>query len=68
MLEIIGLALSTIGTILIAFMALRVHHRVIKDHKIDEAVFKQMKTEQVIGVLGILLITFGYFIQLIDRI
>ncbi len=60
-----GQLLDALGTILIAIMALRVHHHVIKEHKIDASVFKEMKHEQKIGFLGISLLAIGYLIQLL---
>jgi uncharacterized protein YuzE len=55
--------LSSLGTILIAYMALRVHHRVRKEHKIDEKVFVDMKLEMSGGVIGVAFITFSYLIE-----
>lgn len=66
--EILGLTLELVGTILIAFMALKVHHHVLKEHKIDEDVFKEMRYEQVLGVLGIGLLIIGFLIQLSSKV
>lgn len=63
--EIVSLTLNTLGTILIAYTALRVHSRVTKDHKIDTAVLKEMRKEKLIGITGIIFIVTGYIIQLI---
>lgn len=63
--EIFGLTLNTIGTILIAYTALRVHDRVSKNHKIDRGVLKEMRKEKFIGISGIIFIVIGYIIQLI---
>ena len=46
-----------------AFTAVMVHHRFRKEHKIDERVFRVMKREQVLGVIGITLIVLGYLLQ-----
>jgi len=62
--EIISLTLDTLGTILIAYTALRVHSRVSNDHKIDAKVVLEMRKEKLLGFLGILLIVVGYIIQL----
>lgn len=48
---------------MVAFMAIRVHHRFLKEHKIDVRVFKSMRREQIIGILGISLIIIGYIFQ-----
>jgi len=63
-LEQIALTSDVIGKILIAVTALRVHMRVRKEHKIDKRVFKSMKREQNLGVLGILLIVVAYLIHM----
>jgi hypothetical protein len=52
-----------LGTILIAFTAIRVHHRVLNEHTIDEAVFRSMKREQKLGVIGVLLIVTGFILE-----
>ncbi|PIP68720.1 hypothetical protein COW91_03220 [Candidatus Nomurabacteria bacterium CG22_combo_CG10-13_8_21_14_all_32_8] len=62
--EIIGLTLNTLGTILIAYTVLRVHARVSKDRKIDTKVISEMQKERMLGILGIILIIIGYIIQL----
>ena len=61
---LIGETLDVVGKIMIAFTVLMVHHRFRKEHKIDEKVFKAMRREQVIGLLGIALIIIGYFLRL----
>jgi len=62
--ELVGRTLEVIGTVIIAYTVLSVHHRVRKEHKIDEVVFKHMKREQAVGIIGIVLIVIGYFLQI----
>lgn len=62
--EFIGYTIDTLGKILVAYTAIRVHHRVWQEHKIDRRVFKEMKLEQLLGVLGIAMIIAGYLIQI----
>ncbi len=62
--EIIGFTLETLGKILVAYTALRVHHRFWKEHKVSSGVFKTMRREQILGILGIILIIAGYIIQI----
>ena len=59
----LALLLDTLGTIMIAFAALRVHHRVLNEHKIDAHVFTIMKREQLLGVSGIVLVTVSFVLQ-----
>lgn len=66
--EVLGLTLDVIGKILVAYMALRVHHRFWQEHKIDDKVFADMKREQVIGLFGIILIIVGFVFQLTTKI
>jgi len=62
--EVFTLTLDVVGTVLIGWAALRVHHRVLNEHDIDKRVFKVMKMEQKLGVLGIVLIIGGYVLRL----
>lgn len=63
-LEILARTLDVVGKVLIAYTAMAVHHRVWRNHKIDRGVFKMMRVEQWLGVLGIILIISGYLIEI----
>ena len=63
--EKLALTLDIIGKIMVAYTALAVHHRVWKEHKIDETVFKAMRRESRIGILGVILLIAGYIIHLL---
>lgn len=65
--EFIGFTLDIIGKIMVAFTAIMVHHRFLKEHKVDENVFVSMKREQVIGVLGLIFMIIGYFLQIFEK-
>jgi len=62
--QYIGYTLQTIGEILIAFTVLKVHQRMLKEHRIDESVFKIIKMEQLVGVFGIIFIVLGYVVTI----
>lgn len=62
---IIPSVLELVGTLLIAMAALRVHHRVLGEHKIDQLVYKTMKKEQYLGVLGIVLLITAFILEII---
>lgn len=64
MLEILALTLNELGGLFVAYAALRVHHRVLNEHRIDEEVVNIMKREQVVGVIGVFLIIIGYTLEL----
>jgi hypothetical protein len=36
-----------------------------KEHKIDDDVLKQMKIEQMLGILAVILIVSGYLVQVV---
>ena len=63
--NILAITLDTIGTLMIAFAALRVHHRVLNEHKIDKNVFSSMKRERIIGLSGVICIVVGYILQVV---
>ena len=62
--EFIGFTLDVLGKILVAFTALMVHHRFRKEHKVDERIFKAMRREQVLGIIGIGAIILGFILQI----
>lgn len=62
--EILISTLDTVGTLLIAWAAMSVHHKVLNDHKIDRAVYRKMRAEQLLGFFGIVFIIIGYILNL----
>ncbi len=62
--EKIALILDTLGKVLVAWTAISVHHRVLQEHTIDNKVFRIMKTEQVLGIVGIFLIIVAFIIKI----
>jgi hypothetical protein len=62
--EAIGFTVSALGKLLVSYTAVRVHFRFWQEHQIDEQVFRTMKSEQRLGILGIALIAIGYLIEL----
>jgi len=63
--HISGMLLDTVGVVMIAFAALRVHHRVLNERKIDKQVYADMKREQKIGIAGVIFVIIGNLIQII---
>lgn len=59
----IGRIIGTLGAILVARTALRVHHRVWQEHRIDQQVFKEMHREQRYGLIGISAMILGLVID-----
>jgi hypothetical protein len=60
---LIGLILEFVGTIMLGYTVLAVHFRIGEDRKLDNAVFKAIKTERYAGVLGLILIAIGFVAQ-----
>lgn len=63
--EIIGLTFQVTGEVMIGVTAIMVHRRVWKEHKIDPAVYHEMKREQTIGIIGIAFLILGYILQVL---
>ncbi|KKU81985.1 MAG: hypothetical protein UY09_C0025G0002 [Parcubacteria group bacterium GW2011_GWA2_47_8] len=62
--ETLALTFDIIGKVIIAYTALAVHHRVWKEHKIDKMVFRIMRRERVIGILGMVLMVSAYLLHI----
>jgi hypothetical protein len=62
--QTIGFLLHTLGELFIAFTVLKVHHRVLREHKIDKKVFREMRIEQALGLIGAVLIIVGASLEL----
>jgi len=61
--HIVAVIFDSFGTLLIAWVAIRVHHRVLKEHSIDKVVYRAMKNEQRTGLIGMLLVLFGFIVE-----
>ena len=57
--------IETAGTLMIAFAALRVHHRVLHDHTIDQPVMNTMRREQKVGMIGVVLVIIGLILSIV---
>ena len=64
----IGMVIDTVGKLLVSFTAIMVHHRVLGEHKIDEEVFREMKREQKLGIMGVSLIVIGSGLEILASI
>lgn len=64
----LGRTLETLGTVLIAVMALGVHRKVWKQQTITQQVLREMKLEQNIGIAGVVLVILGYILQVFIRL
>ncbi len=66
-LSVIGPLFDVIGTLMIAFAALRVHHRVLNEHSIDDQVFTVMRREQFIGVIGVCFVIASFALHMVEK-
>ncbi|MEK7614000.1 MAG: hypothetical protein AAB439_03965 [Patescibacteria group bacterium] len=65
MIEFFADTLTMLGTLLIAWAALRVHHRVLNEHKMSPQVFRTMSLEQNLGIVGMVLVFAGYVLNVL---
>ena len=63
--ELLITTLEAIGTLLIAWAALRVHHRILNEHDISKKVVRIMRIEQRFGILGMVFIVIGYTLSIL---
>lgn len=59
---------TLVGEIIIAYAVIAVHDRMRLEHKIDAAVYRTMKRERQVMVLGIVLLFVGFSLRIIERI
>lgn len=57
--------LDIVGKILVSYTVLKVHYRLLKEHRIDDAVCAEMRFEHVIGYLGIGLMIGAYLLKML---
>lgn len=60
----IGRTLQVLGEVMIGYIVIRVHSRVMKEARIDQAVLYEMRKEKIIGSAGVVLIVIGYALEL----
>lgn len=63
--EILGWGSHTLGAVMVAFTAIQVHMRVWQEHKIDEQVFKEMRHERRVGMIGVGLMIVGFIVHFV---
>ena len=62
--ELLGATTQMVGEVMVALTVITVHRRVMHDKKVDKAVLREMKSEQSLGVFGVLCIIVGFVLQL----
>jgi uncharacterized membrane protein YidH (DUF202 family) len=59
----LGLTLRTVGEIIIGLSIIRVHIRIMQEHKLDKKVYRSIRREKFWAVIGIILILVGYILE-----
>ena len=62
----VSATLDVIGKVLVSYTVLKVHHRMLKEHKFDDAVYKDIRQEQIMGIIGIILMLVAYGIKMLE--
>ena len=59
----IGMTFSLIGKVLLAIGVILAHTQLAHEHRVDARVIHSFHTEKVMTIVGLLLIIFGYFLE-----
>ena len=59
-----GLTVSLVGKLMLAAGVIVAHSKIAHEHRIDRAVIKSFKREQIITLVGVLLIIVGYSMEI----
>lgn len=58
-----GITLGTIGKLILGIAVLRVHLLMLQEHKFDGIVFRGIKKEHVLTIVGLVFIVVGYLLE-----
>jgi hypothetical protein len=61
----LGLALGTVGKLILGIAVWRVHAYILREHKIDQVVLHAIRRERYVTGMGILLILLGYAFEML---
>lgn len=59
-----GLTFGVVGKVLLGITVILVHWKIVKEHKIDQIVLKEMRRERNVALLAIAFILLGYIFEL----
>jgi len=59
-----GLTLGVIGKVFLGITVMMVHWKIVKEHRIDRKVLREMRRERNIALLAIIFIIAGYILEL----
>ena len=60
-----AVTLDVLGKIILGVSVIGVHWKIVKEHRIDGAVLKEIRHERNLAIFGILLIVVAYILELI---
>ncbi|OGG55392.1 hypothetical protein A3D62_03365 [Candidatus Kaiserbacteria bacterium RIFCSPHIGHO2_02_FULL_49_11] len=60
-----GLTLGIIGKVLLGVTVIAVHLKIVKEHKIDGVVLKEMRRERNLAIVGIIFMIVGYILEVL---
>lgn len=60
-----GLTIGTAGKILLGVTVVSVHWKIVKEHKIDKLVLREMRKERNVALVGIALVVTGYIFEVL---
>ena len=58
-----GLTIGITGKVIIGITVIRIHSKIVKEHKIDVVVLKEMRKEKSLAILGIIFMVVGYILE-----
>ena len=64
MTELLAYTFDIIGKITLGLSVILVHRRMRKEHRIDRKVLRELRKEQSLAIIGILLMVVGYVLHL----
>lgn len=64
-LEQVAATMDVVGKVMVSYAVIKVHHRMLKEHQMDEAVYREIKTEQKMGFVSIGLMVGAYLLKLL---
>lgn len=60
-----GITFGTVGKLVLGYAVLRVHIYILREHRIDNVVLNAIKREQIVTIIGLLLIVFGFLFEVV---
>jgi hypothetical protein len=60
-----AITLDVVGKVILGVSVISVHWKIVKEHKVDAPVLKEMHREHTLAIIGIGLILIAYALELI---